>query len=842
MKKLTLKSIITTALFALMLFAFVFSGITLTRSYAGEQKTTGFTMEGAQARISEPYGLRFKAKLGQKEYESLDFENGDYLGMLIVPQLYLEHFAEDLKGENPDYVTVLESKNVFLANVKNITPYVDGDYWAFNGVLGNVKYDNLNVDFVGIGYYNLDGEYFYADQITRNFGEVISTTVAKGVADATAAKKASELNALAFAQKIGKTEDQAKEFAKEDLAGKLTGNQVANFDDESYLDLLTNEENFNGWTSKFEDDELYIVDIDDRKALELRATNYRALTINFVKPFIVTENTVVNLTIKTPLESRILVNTDSLSGPSLPNAWSTASYLATDLGYNVGDVMSKISLSLHNQKEWYYIDEITVTEKVDLAKLLTGVSDLGYGEVANYNHTDYTLLDFGEGNGASITEDGKLAITVTWSDGYSKKTHIPFAREITVREGDKLVVNMSGNNICVDKKDGTNLLSKTSYYGYDQTISLANLGYSVGDKVSYLTLSGDGLVAKINYIKVVNDNEEQIKLVESLQDYQIANFDDAAYQKLISSGTVSNGNLVTNKKETITVTLPQPKTFTVNDYLVFNVKETGWMQVNGQYVTGPSDLPAGDFNWYNEAVRCNGFFIRVTEGYHLVILPVAVAKCEVGVPVSSLTIYNNTDGDELALDWIECVTLSSNSLTLKDALKEYYELKLSLTPNQVYPNATSASVDFADKNAMALVQANPYVGKQNYTVTYVEDEQAVKIVSSETGYIASNVRLYFAKPITLTASTKVKLTVKVEMDASRGWDFEFKAFDNSYKYTNLANNVVGEYLTITLQTDARNETWNLFNSSMHGKELSYLDLWFGEEFDCISIKSITVIE
>jgi hypothetical protein len=672
-----------------MLFAFVFSGITLTRSYAEEQKTTGFTMEGAQARISEPYGLRFKAKLGQKEYESLDFENGDYLGMLIVPQLYLERFAEDLKGENPDYVTVLESKNVFLANVKNITPYVDGDYWAFNGVLGKVKYDNLNVDFVGIGYYNLDGEYFYADQITRSFGEVISTTVAKGVADAAAAKKANELNALAFAQKIGKTEDQAKEFASEDLAGKLTGNQVANFDDESYLDLLTNEENFSVYTSKFEDGELDIVDIDDRKALELRSNSYCALTINFVKPFIVTENTVVNLTIKTPSKkSDIIVNTDSIIGPRLPNSWSTSSYLATDLGYNVGDVMSKISLRLHHDEdECYYIDEITVTEKVDLAKLLTGVSDLGYGEVANYNHTDYSLLDFGEGNGASVTEDGKLAISVTWSGDHSKKTHIPFAREITVREGDKLVVNMSGLAIFVDKKDGTNLLDKANYYGYDKTISLADLGYSVGDKVSYLTLSGDGEVAKINYIKVVNDNEEQIKeqikLVESLHGYQIANFDDAAYQKLVSSGTVSNGNLVTNKKETITINFPQPKTFTANDYLVFNVKETGWMKVNGRYVTGPSDSSDGEFNYYNGANECNGFFTRVTEGYHLVILPVAVAKCEVGAPVSSLTIHNYTDGDELALDWIECVTLSSSSLTLNDALKEYYELKLSLTPNQV---------------------------------------------------------------------------------------------------------------------------------------------------------------
>lgn len=697
MRKRTWKTTLTSVLFAGMVGAVALGGVCMAQAAAEE--TTGFKMTGAEARVVEPYGLRFTAQIGQQDYAKID-KDGEYFGMLIIPDLYLNYFAEELEKGGNDYVTVLEQQNVFVANVHPITPYVDGDYYRMNGVLGEVAYDNLNEPFVGIAYMYNEGGYEYAEIIDEtgammktSFGDIVGVATASGMTGVAQEAKALayQLNYLALAQKTGVEEDVAKATAETlfgqkwetSLASGLTGNQVANFDDERYLQLLSKTDTsvFNGWTSNFASGELNVVEIDGRTALELQAKNYRALKIQFVKPAVVTENTVVRIKMKNPSNINVQVQQGTIAG-SYVSGWVTTAYLATDLGYEVGEVMSSVSLRLHNATEWYYIDEITVSERADLVSSLN-VSSAGYGEVSNFNSADYATVLDGKNAYGAIVKDGNYTVETIWSTNYVTKTYIPFAREITVRDGDKLTFTMTGVNVRIDKKDGTQYAAKQSYTAKTLTILLTELGYEVGEKVSYLTLCGDGNVAYVGTISLISSDNEVNK---------------AAYDEI----------------------------------------------------------------------------------------------------------------------------LAKNAST-------------------VYPNATSASVNFSDEKATALVQSNPYDGNKNYTTAYIVDEQAVKITSTSTAYQTKSVRLYFAKPITLTANTKVQLAVKVDMNINNTWTLKFGALGKAYQFTSLSKKT-GEYVTVTLKTDDRDESWNLFNSSMHGKELSYLDLVFCEDFKSISIKSITVIE
>ena len=121
---------------------------------------------GASVRIkndeTDKTGIRFAAKLG-----NYDADNGNSYGMLIVPEDYLTNITGN-------YLEEFAKQNVEVAHRACLPVYgdvdkdgVEEDYIQFS--LTNVRYENLNRNFVGIGYIkDADGVYTYTTFTKEN--------------------------------------------------------------------------------------------------------------------------------------------------------------------------------------------------------------------------------------------------------------------------------------------------------------------------------------------------------------------------------------------------------------------------------------------------------------------------------------------------------------------------------------------------------------------------------------------------------------------------------------------------------------------------------------------------
>ena len=115
---------------------------------------------GGSIRIVEPYGLRFQVKM------SVDVkEKADKVGMLIFPADYLvdggvegDVYYESVEALAETQVTKHRMDLDLTSKV-----YEKDGYWYGNGAIVNIKGDNMSREFVGIAYYELDGEKVFAD-------------------------------------------------------------------------------------------------------------------------------------------------------------------------------------------------------------------------------------------------------------------------------------------------------------------------------------------------------------------------------------------------------------------------------------------------------------------------------------------------------------------------------------------------------------------------------------------------------------------------------------------------------------------------------------------------------
>ncbi len=135
-------------------------GVSALHAKADDALTTIAMAPGASVRLGATdgentyNGIRFVAELGNYS------EANDYsYGMIIIPFDYATTYASEIAAADGDYIAAAENAGVQIVNLKCLPVYGDGDMdgdeeWFIQGSLVELKPENLNRKFVGIGYFN----------------------------------------------------------------------------------------------------------------------------------------------------------------------------------------------------------------------------------------------------------------------------------------------------------------------------------------------------------------------------------------------------------------------------------------------------------------------------------------------------------------------------------------------------------------------------------------------------------------------------------------------------------------------------------------------------------------
>lgn len=180
-------------------------------SAAGTSTKTGFYMEdGAAVRLKEEYenfGIRFSANIGER------VEGATYK-MLIVPKSLVDIYEDDETADKGDIVTYLTQYAASKGGKLSIVEHCDFDNdGKMYGALVDVLWENINRKFVGIAFYEKDGQITvaqYADDGERSIVDVAQKALESGDYDSDTTKKG------CLVDKIRMGEKQEKGYAKED--------------------------------------------------------------------------------------------------------------------------------------------------------------------------------------------------------------------------------------------------------------------------------------------------------------------------------------------------------------------------------------------------------------------------------------------------------------------------------------------------------------------------------------------------------------------------------------------------------------------------------------------------
>ena len=132
-------------------------------------------VEGASVRLSEPYGIRFKAKVS----ETLVQDDEASFGMAIIPFDWVAKYS--LSG---DFIEKLDSESVSYRKF-SCTPFEDGEDYYIQASLTNIKEANLDREFIGIAWVEKDGvkSYAYNEECARSIRTVAARAFAKAAND-----------------------------------------------------------------------------------------------------------------------------------------------------------------------------------------------------------------------------------------------------------------------------------------------------------------------------------------------------------------------------------------------------------------------------------------------------------------------------------------------------------------------------------------------------------------------------------------------------------------------------------------------------------------------------------
>lgn len=467
MTKITKKICLALCLFAGILFS-VFAGASISVS-ADDSVPAAYSfkmVEAASLRLSSTNkGMRFCAEIDCNTYNSVSETEGGYFGMIIIPDVYRTTYSDKL-SENGDYITVLKSEGATLLDVDHILPYAYDaddddvtDFYRMNGVISNVKYNNLNRDFVGIAYYYTpDGGYTYVENVAtapvRNVYEIAMRALYDTEKTYTDAQLSvlDEYKLLAEEQVLGN--DQPDEAAIENYQTAMKANRdsfdgtTVNFASDTNLGLVSK-----GIYTSNRANNIEIVTENDNSYLTFDA-NYASVNISFPKPVKVYGDTVITLKVKGVAENDGTwfklqkYGTIDTAGKNLSSygyvsseSWTTAKVPASDLGYSVGDVLNGVQLQFAGKdSSKACVDYITVTSteavRVKLEKGLTGK------QVANFDDPDYDkFVTYSGSSTVGNIENGVLKVT---SSKWAIQT-IKFITPKTVANGDFIIIRLQAN-------------------------------------------------------------------------------------------------------------------------------------------------------------------------------------------------------------------------------------------------------------------------------------------------------------------------------------------------------------------------------------------------------------
>lgn len=538
---------------------------------------SGFVMNnsGAELRLNQDYsGIRFIAKIYPSDY------NSEYsYGMIIVPNDYI---GEYISGDNPDYIAQFESQSIRIINLKNMTPIaVDSDaddkadYYLLKGVISNILYDNLNREFFAIAYYNDGTNNHYATVADTENVRSIAAITDSALNDAAYMSRISDdeyklkqlysFNYKAQNQSRGFNENEIQEDTLNYLATYYTTEKtalngtgvLADFDEPYYesalvlpstteTSLRSQSRNLSLRTLITDDseigDENYVP--CDSGVLKLDYKSGGGTGVKFPYSVTVAADTVINIKLFSHGWTWFRVAKEGTVGGgyrfdiSKFDQWITKSFLATTLGYNVGDTLSELELYVSSytgnanyEDGYFYVDEISYSTLSDLA---AGLSDSDF-EVANYNSTDYQTLsatDF------DIAEDGGNMVLVGKAGGWNNYTY-PLAKTATVTATSQLVVRLKSEFNGVLNAPTTQTFGILADYTEIVYSMVDDLGYSVGASVSSLTFRNQSATTGNIYI----DSIKIVDLESGLTGDIYADFNSSYYSYFVGeTGLVYNNS------------------------------------------------------------------------------------------------------------------------------------------------------------------------------------------------------------------------------------------------------------------------------------------------------------
>ena len=159
-------------------------------------------VDGASVRIKEgDSGIRFQVEMGSNVYDELTQVTGDVVaskaGMFVVPYAFVGN-ANAYNGTVGEYETFKQKIDIVFydsqAEVNKI--YQNGDYYYANGAVVDMKFENLNLEYIGIGYIATTTEAGTSYEFTpftekdnaRSIAYVAGGVYAEAEADSTASK------------------------------------------------------------------------------------------------------------------------------------------------------------------------------------------------------------------------------------------------------------------------------------------------------------------------------------------------------------------------------------------------------------------------------------------------------------------------------------------------------------------------------------------------------------------------------------------------------------------------------------------------------------------------------
>lgn len=174
--KRSIKNILLLSLSALLLIVASFSILSIRSAKAAaiDVADNAFYMsEGAETRVvTDSNGLRFEAVIANNLYDQISNENktnykeNTEVGMLIIPNLYIDKYNID-----GNYHAALAGQDFMDLEFEHYKLHDSAKYnnaKIFKGAITNIKEENTDIEFVGIGYYKVGDEYHYASINANN--------------------------------------------------------------------------------------------------------------------------------------------------------------------------------------------------------------------------------------------------------------------------------------------------------------------------------------------------------------------------------------------------------------------------------------------------------------------------------------------------------------------------------------------------------------------------------------------------------------------------------------------------------------------------------------------------